>query len=280
MEFIDAHLHFGGREDEILGCLDIYDELRDLGLKKVYLLCFTTFGLNFSDFIQVAPYHARPHYHPDFSDSSALLEKAKERMDGGNFIVPFLDFRIIHGDVETWLNQYMPSGYSGLKTLFIPEYDDFLQVESPSVILKVSKSNYVDWQQRAMSYGQENNLPLICHLNLHNHFEYAWEFLSNFPDLRINFRHLGFSRRKMSKLFDAFNNCYSDISGLYDHIKNNSDGYRDYIQHYKDRIMYGSDCAWNQIKKTDEYLDVVGNLTLEDACKKDLVYDVAVKFLG
>jgi hypothetical protein len=280
MEFIDAHLHFGGREDEILGCLDIYDELKDLGLKKVYLLCFTTFGLDFSDFIQVAPYHARAHYHPEFVDSTALLEKAKERMDGGDFIVPFLDFRIIHGDVEAWLEQYMSSGYKGLKTLFIPECDDFLQVESPAVILKTSKSSYLDWQQRVMAYGQENDLPMICHLNLHNHFEYAREFLSNFPNLRINFPHLGFSRKKMSTLFDDFENCYSDISGLYDYIIKNPKGYGDYIEHYKDRIMYGSDCAWNLAMKTGEYLNIVGDLALQDGCKRSLVYDVAVEFLG
>ena len=280
MKFIDAHLHFGGREDEILGCLNIYDELKGLGLKKVYLLCFTTFGLDFSDFIQIVPYRVRAHYHPEFVDSSALLEKVKERMEGGDLIVPFLDFRIIHGDVEAWLDQYMSSGYKGLKTLFIPEYDDFLQVESPVVILKTSKSFYLDWQQRVMAYGQENDLPLICHLNLHHHFEYAREFLSNFPNLRINFPHLGFSRKKMSTLFDDFENCYSDISGLYDYIKKNPKGYGDYIEHYKDRIMYGSDCAWHLAMKTDEYLNIVGDLALQDGCKRRLFYDVAVEFLG
>ena len=122
MEFIDAHLHFGGREDEILGNREIYINLKKQGLVKVYLLCFTSFGLDFSDVIRVAPYHARSHYHPDFIDSNFLLQKAKEEIDGENFIVPFLDFRIIHGDVESWLEHYMPFGYQGLKTLFIPEY--------------------------------------------------------------------------------------------------------------------------------------------------------------
>ena len=280
MEFIDAHLHFGGRDDEILGALDIYPKLKDLGLKKTYLLCFTTFELDFSDVIRVAPFHARPHYQPDYTDANVLLSKVGERLEDTDFIVPFLDFRIIHGDVEDWLGQYMPFGYQGLKTLFIPEYDDFLQVESPIDILGISKATYLDWQQRVMDYGQENNLPLICHLNLHNHFEYAREFLSNFPDLRINFPHLGFSRRKMSQLFDNFKNCYSDVSGLFEYIEKSSESYGDFIEHYKDRIMFGTDCAWNEASKTEGYLGVIDRMTLQDESRSKLLHDVAVKFLG
>jgi len=257
MEFIDAHLHFGGREDEILGCQDIYVKLQALGLRKVYLLCFTTYGLDFSDIIRVAPYHARSHYHPDFVDSNLLLQKVREELEREDFIVPFLDFRIIHGDIESWLEHYMPFGYQGLKTLFIPEYDDFLQVESPTDILKTTKSSYLDWQQRVMDYGQGNSLPLICHLNLHNHFEYATEFLSNFPNLQINFPHLGFSRKKMSQLLDKFSN-----------------------EHYKGRIMFGSDCAWNESESTEGYFRLVEGLPLNPGCRRKLLYDVASKFLG
>lgn len=279
MDFIDAHLHFGGREDEILGKKEIYAELKKLGLKKVYLLCFTTYGLDFSDTIRVAPYHARSHYHPDFKDSNPLLQRVKEELKEKDFIVPFLDFRIIHGDIESWLEHYIPFGYKGLKTLFIPEYDDFLQVESPAEILKTPKSSYLDWQQRVMAYGHENKLPLICHLNLHKHFEYASEFFSNFPGLHINIPHLGFSRKKMGRLLDKFNNCYSDISGLYGYIEKDPKSYCDYIEHYKDRIMFGSDCAWNEAEKTEGYLSLVEGLELDRETRQKLVYDVAVDFL-
>ncbi len=280
MEFIDAHLHFGGRDDEILGSLDVYNKLKGLGLKKVYVLCFTTYGLDFDDFIKVAPYHARPHYHPEFVDSSHLVDQAIEGLNDNDFIIPFLDFRIIHDDVESWLKQYMPFGYKGLKTLFIPEYDDFLQVESPAVILNTSRATYLDWQQRVMAYGQENDLPVICHLNLHDHFDYAREFLTNFPNLRINFPHLGFSRKKMSILFNDFANCYSDISGLFDYIRKNPKDYGDYLEQYKDRIMFGSDCAWNTAHKVEEYIRVVEDLDLQEECTRKLVYDVAVEFIG
>ena len=174
----------------------------------------------------------------------------------------------------------MPFGYQGLKTLFIPEYDDFLQVDSPADILKTTKSAYLDWQQRVMDYGQRNNLPLICHLNLHHHFEYAREFLSNFPRLNINFPHLGFSRKKMGLLLDKFNNCYSDISGLFDYIEKDPKSYCDYIEHHKDRIMFGSDCAWNEAKRTEGYLGLVEGLPLDNQCRQKLVYDVALKFGG
>ena len=280
MDFIDAHLHFGGREEEIMSGLDIYPGLIAFGLKKAYILCFSTFGLDFSDAIRVAPYHARSHYHPDYVDANNLLQKIKNQMEDSDFIVPFLDFRIIHGDVESWLEQYMPFGYKGLKTLFIPEYDDFLKVDSPADILGTTKATYLDWQQRVMDYGHKNDLCLICHLNLNNHFEYAREFLANFPHLRINFPHLGFSRKKMSLLFDNFENCYSDISGLFDHIKKDPNGYSNYIEHYKDRIMFGSDCAFNEAKKAEEYLEIVADLDLKEGTRSNLLHDVAVKFLG
>ncbi|MCP4681463.1 MAG: amidohydrolase family protein [Desulfobacterales bacterium] len=280
MDFIDAHLHFGGREDEILSSSHIYAELRELGLKKVYLLCFTTYGLDFSDSIRVAPFHARPHYHPDYVDADSLLVKVRGEIDDENFIIPFLDFRIIHGDIEAWLDHYMRSGYKGLKTLFIPEYDDFLQVESPIEILKISKSAYLDNQQRVMDYGEQNNFPVICHMNLLEHFDYAKEFFSVFPNLHINIPHLGFSRKKMSLLFDNFENCYSDISGLMDYIEKSPKGYGDYIEHYKDRIMFGTDCAWNESEKTKGYLSLIKGLPLQDSCMENLFYNTALRFLG
>ncbi len=279
MEFIDAHLHFGGREDEILGSLDAFTQLRNLGLTKVFLLCFTTYGLDFSDTIRVAPYHARSHYHPGFVDSNPLLEKVRQEIEYEDFIVPFLDFRIIHGDVESWLDHYMASGYRGLKTLFIPEYDSFLKVESPIEILKITKDSYLDSQQRVMDYAQRNNLPLICHLNLNNHFEYAREFLANFPHLRINFPHLGFSRKKMGLLLDNFENCYSDISGLMEYIKNDPKGYCEYIEYYEDQIMYGSDCAWNEAVRVEDDLNMIEGLPLDDVSRKKLVCDTALKSL-
>jgi len=279
MDFIDAHLHFGGREGEILGGIDIYRRLKRIGLKKVYLLCFTTYGLDFSDIIRVAPYHARHHYHPEFVDCNPLLEKVKEALKDPDLIVPFLDFRIIHGDIESWLEHYMPFGYQGLKTLFIPEYDEFLQVESPADILKVPKALYLEWQQKVMEYGQKKKLPMICHLNLNHHFEFATEFLSSFPRLRINIPHFGFSRKKMSLLLDKFANCYSDISGLHDHIKRNPKSYCDYIDHYKDRVMFGSDCAWNEAERVEGYLRLIETLPLNNGCKRKLVYDVALQYL-
>lgn len=279
MEFIDAHLHFGGREDEVLGSLDAFVQLRKLGLAKVFLLCFTTYGLDFSDTIRVAPYHARSHYHTDFVDSNPLLKKVREEIEDENFIVPFLDFRIIHGDIESWLDHYMFFGYQGLKTLLIPEYDDFLHVESPIEILKITKASYLDSQQRVMDYGQRNNLPLICHINLHNHFEYAREFLANFPHLRINFPHLGFSRKKMGLLLDNFENCCSDISGLMEYTKKDPKGYCEYIEYYEDRIMYGSDCAWNEAERAGDDLNMIEGLSLDDGVRKKLVYDNALKFV-
>ncbi|SPD75121.1 putative Amidohydrolase [uncultured Desulfobacterium sp.] len=280
MEFIDAHLHFGGKDDEIMNGLDIYPELFSQGLKKAYVLCFTTFGLDFSDFIKVAPYHARPHYHPEYADANTLLQKIRTQMANSDFIVPFLDFRIIHGDVESWIAHYMPFGYKGLKTLFIPEYDDFLKVDSPAEILGTTKENYLDWQQRVMEYGNKNNLPLICHLNLNNHFEYAKEFLLTFPQLRINFPHLGFSRKKISLLFDSFENCYSDISGLFEYIEKDPKGYAGYLTHYNNRIMFGSDCAFNEAARVKGYMETVAMLGLEMETEKKLLYDVAVNFLG
>ncbi len=279
MEFIDAHLHFVGKEDEALGSLDIYVKLKELGLKKVFLLCFTSYGLDFTDIIKVAPYHARSHYHPGFTDANQLLQKVKEELGSDDFVVPFLDFRIIHGDVESWLEHYIPLGYRGLKTLFIPEYDDFLRVESPAKILDTTKASYLDWQQRVMVYGEKNDLPLICHLNLRKHFEYAKEFLTNFPHLRINFPHLGFSRKRMSLLLDNFENCYSDISGIYDYISKDPIGYCEYIEHYKERIMFGSDCAWNEAKKTAAYVSLIEKLPFKDEFRKKLVYEVAFGFL-
>ena len=153
-------------------------------------------------------------------------------------------------------------------------------VQSPADILKISKSVYVDWQQRVMDYGEKNNLPVICHLNLRHHFEFAKEFLSCFPRLRMNFPHFGFSRKKMHLLLDGFSNCYTDISGLYDYMAKDPAGYGDFIEHYSDRIMYGSDCAWNEAEKNETYLKGVEEMPLQNVSRRKLLYGVAREFLS
>jgi hypothetical protein len=279
-EFIDTHLHFGEREDDTLDPLDIFEQLRELGLKKVFLLCFNTYKLNFSDIIRVVPYHSKALFQPDFVDANPFLQKLRDKIKEEDFIIPFLDFRIIHGNIESWLDYYLDSLYKGLKSLFIPEGDDFLQIESPIKILNITKSHYLDNQQKVMDYAQKNNLPIIYHVNLQNYFEYAREFLTNFPHLRINFPHLGYSRKNISRLFDNFENCYSDISGLKEYIGKNPKDYCDYIEYYKNQIMFGTDLTWNEAENIKDHMKFVEGLPLQNEYKKNLAYNVALKFLG
>ena len=123
-------------------------------------------------------------------------------------------------------------------------------------------------------------MDIIYHLNLHNYFDYAKELLTNFPNLRINFPHLGFSRTKMAMLLDNFENCYSDISGLKKYIEKNPKDYCEYIEYYRDQIMFGTDWAWTEAKNITEYINLVEGLPLQDDSQKNLVYNVALKFLG
>lgn len=278
--FIDAHLHFGGKENEIMSCLDIFTQLMKLGLKKVFLLSFATYGLKFSDLIRVIPYHAKHHYETDFVDPDPILEKVREKIKDRSLIAPFLDFRIINGDIESWLDHYLSYGYMGLKSLFIPEYDGFLKIESPITVLKITKSIYLNSQERTMDYAQKKNLPMIYHINLHNYFDYARELLTNFPHLRINFPHIGFSRKKMATLLDNFENCHTDISGLKQYIEKDPKDYCEYIEYYRDQIMFGTDSAWTDAGNITEYINLLEGLPIQEDCKKNLVYSTALKFLG
>ena len=80
MDFIETHIHFGGREDWMLGHQHSFSQLRKRGLKKIFLLYFATYGLDYSQLIRFVPIDVRDHYLPDYVGATTVLKKALEEI--------------------------------------------------------------------------------------------------------------------------------------------------------------------------------------------------------
>ena len=96
----------------------------------------------------------------------------------------------------------------------------------------------------------------------------------------MNIPHMGFSRKKMAKLFDNYENCFTDIAGLKPYIKKSPEKYIAFIEHYHDRVMFGTDCPWNEAGEVVRFLDLIEPLPFKVRTRKNLLYNNAMKFLG
>ncbi len=104
--------------------------------------------------------------------------------------------------------------------------------------------------------------------------------LDDFPRLRINFPHFGIGRKAFSKILDAYPNVYTDIAYMLPHIQRNPVRYSDFIQHYPDRICFGSDALLYQPEIVFDYIELVKSLNLPNELESKVLSGNPRSFLG
>jgi predicted TIM-barrel fold metal-dependent hydrolase len=84
-------------------------------------------------------------------------------------------------------------------------------------------------------------MPILLHVDLRKHGAFVSEQLRQHPQINFNIPHFGFSRREIGSLLEKYPNCYTDLSSLGSFMQEDPGSYRDFIQTYQDRILFGSD---------------------------------------
>lgn len=127
------------------------------------------------------------------------------------------------------------------------------------------------------AYAEKNKLPLLYHINITKYQDELERVLQDYPDLVVSVPHYMVSSIELDRvtdLLDRYPNLYTDISfgspeylaAGFRRISKNPKKYGNFINEYKDRILFGADMVLTSAQNKD--LDFMDE-TLK--CYKDLL---------
>jgi hypothetical protein len=161
-------------------------------------------------------------------------------------IIPFLDARFIEDHIEQKIETFYQRGFRGLKLLYVPDEDLEYRIGGMEKTfrrtLKKSEEITALLIECASTYG----MTILMHADLRRHGEFVAEMIRVHPQTHFNIPHFGFSRKTISTLLDRYPNCYTDISSLRIFMERDPESYRNFIQRYQTRILFGSDAIIGQ----------------------------------
>ena len=281
-KFIDAHVHgFIKREDKDRFKNNIH-ALIDHGLEKIIIAVLPYHDFDYQLKLSLAPPHIQPYISKNNFDEIRLLADWTEECKVKHVVIPFADVRFVTENIRETIASAIDAGCKGIKGAFIPESDRVLTIQGIPQALGISAQQYCTIQEDIFRAAHDLNLPLLYHINLSQHFDWLCSLLKEFPLLRINVPHLGYSLRRISDLLDSFDNVYTDPSYLIDLLNKNNKRYLSFIDRYHTKILSGSDAI--MVKKgigdIIAYPRYFTRLSLPDTAKDRILRKNACTFLA
>ena len=266
MEFYDAHIHFLFRcpRSDIKRILDY---LAGIGLRGFNAFVIAEYPHDNATILKMVP----EGYHKDISlkvlanqrDPFPLLKESNQMK-----ILPYLDARFIEKDIEQKIEMYRGMGFEGLKLLYVPEEDDVLRIQGMQQAFGRTYRQSEMVTSLLIESAASQGMFVIIHIDLRKYGEFIEEVIKSHRLTNFNIAHFGFSRRTIAPLLEKYDNCYTDLSSLTPFIRKAPGVYREFIERYHDRILFGSDALIGRPEETKsalnfflDYLDDQGLLT-------------------
>ena len=274
---IDVHMHcFTGRwlAADVARGLDV---LRRAGLRHIVVLGLVNTHLDAQAMWGLIPDFVENRGDPLFHEADDLLELtgSSDRM-----LLPFVDTRHLWGDVVTELQGYLERGFKGIKGIYLPDDENDIGVRGVPDMLGISLAQYHRREWEIFSFAQSHDLPLVYHMDARRHGDVMKALLDDFPNVRVDFAHLGIGRKAFSAILDRYPNVYTDIAGLLPHMRNNPVSYRDFIMQYAERVCFASDTLLYQSGSVLDYIQIVKELQLPEDVAARVFYGNPAGFLG
>ena len=178
-------------------------------------------------------------------------------------IVPFLDARFMEKNIEEKIKMYRQRGFGGLKLLYVPEEDTTLRIGGMEKTFGRTCKQSEKITSLIIENASAQDMPILIHVDLRKYGSFIAEMIGTYPKTNFNIPHFGFSRRTISSLLDQYPNCYTDMSSLVSFMEKDPASYKSFIQHYQDRILFGSDAVIGQPESVQSTLEFM-NRFLED----------------
>lgn len=274
---IDVHMHcFTGRRHGEAVARDI-ERLRREGLRHMVVVGLVNTHLDSTAMWNLIPDFVENHGHPHFNEAEDLLALTEL---SNSLIVPLVDTRHLWGDVTSQLHGYLEQGFKGIKGIYLPDNENDLGVGNVPDTFGISLEQYRRREWEIFSFAQTHDLPVVYHMDARRYGDVMTALLEDFPQVRVDFAHMGIGRKAFSTILDRYPNVYTDIAGLLPHMRTNPTSYRDFIMHYPDRVCFGTDSFLYNALSILDYISMVKELKLPEEVETRVFSGNPSRFLG
>ncbi len=273
IEIIDC---FVGRRHGADVARDI-GRLRRAGLRHMAVVGMVNTHLDAGAVWRLIPDFVENRGNPLLHEAEDLLELARV---SDHVIIPLVDTRCLSGDVSPLLRGYIEQGFKGIKGIYLADEGNDIGVRGVPEVLGITLEQYHRREWEIFAFAQDNDLPLLYHMDARRYGDVMAALLDDFPRVRVNFPHFGISRKAFGAILDRYANVYTDIANMLPHIKNNPASYRDFIMHYPDRVCFASDAFLYQADTVLDYVGMVRELRLPQEIETQLFHGNPAQFLG
>lgn len=244
MEYYDVHVHFfyDCSLEELRQRLAL---LNQKGLGGINVLVIHEFPAERETCLKMIPGAYHSHVTPK------ALEHQKDPLEVVNLmhplkIVPFLDARFMENRIEEKIRVYRKRGFQGIKLLYVPEEDETFQIGGMEKAFGRPPKQSEKITSLIIEEASALGMPILMHVDLRRYGDFVEEMIRSHPKTSFNLPHFGFSRKAMALLLNRYPNCYTDMSSLISYMEKEPTSYKNFIEHYQDRILFGSDAVIGQ----------------------------------
>lgn len=258
MVFFDAHVHFLWT-GSFAKVQEGWQALVDQGLRGIAGIIKVNAPEDSDQYLQLIP----AAYHHELDDaflkqgSNAHASAAREL--GGLDVFPYLDCRFLTKN-DADLNAFVPLGFKGLKVLYVPEEDEGLDLVGWERFFARTVEESRDLVWNLVDQAVRMRWPVLMHVNLKRYREFAAEVLGAYPGHPFIIPHFGLSRKIMTGFLERFSSCYTDFASLLSFMREDPQGYLDYITAFHNRVLFGTDTTLGHPESVQEYRDFVADL--------------------
>ncbi|MDX9786264.1 MAG: amidohydrolase family protein [Desulfobacterales bacterium] len=240
MKYYDAHVHIHTLSMNIL---DGLYEIQRNDIMGFVALIYPDYPNDLSIVQKMFPSFFHDHIsHENFATEKEFLPLAAKVTNLE--ILPYIDTRFVETDADATIKKYREAGWKGLKIIYVPEECPVLNIGGMAQAfgrsMKASEKHVSSQIETASKLG----MPVLLHADLRRYADFAAEQIETYPGTNFNIAHFGFSRREITRFLDNYPNCYSDSSSLTPYFKKEPKNYRDFISHYQDKVLFGSDALF------------------------------------
>ena len=275
IEIYDAHVHYLWR-DSLTENSSHFSALRKMGLKGMALIIMGYHLPEPKKCFEFIPqsYHDKVCQHIFLNSSGMELPSAD--LFPNIEIFPYLDSRYIT-ETEADLSRFREAGFRGLKLLYVADEDKTYRMTGWTRLFGRSHKDFEKLTIHLIEQAVDFGWPVIFHADLRLHEEFVRDILTNFGGHPFIFPHFGFSRKIMARLIEQFDGCYTDFSSLLPFMKKAPDKYREFIETYEDRVLFGSDATSDWPDLISEYIATVKALICDEVVLKKVFRDNYLK---
>lgn len=276
-EIIDVHTHFFVKRSFGPELARGLGELRKAGVTRIVSVGLINERLSVSDAASVMPDFVKTLGDPGYDETDDILGLARDLFP---MLIPFVDMRHLKGDVGLELTRRIGQGFRGIKGIYVPDENNDLKVRPLPEALGITLDQYREREWETFRFAEENNLPILYHMDAKRYGADMEALLSDFPRARILIPHLGISRKAFERVLNRHPNVFTDFASLLGHMRREPEGYGSFFSTWQDNVCFGTDAVLYRVEEIMDYARFIEGMGLPGEVVKKMCSENPRRFLG